>query len=110
MYGGWCPPRSSKPFERRWWGVLGEFDFHPSPPNSALPRTAKMTAERMDVPSRQSCVSIAGTTTTSAGIGARDLRPTASRSDRMQVTGGQIERSTGLGGLLSDYRQAPVAA
>jgi hypothetical protein len=41
---------------------------------------------------------------------SRDLRPTASRSDRMKVTGGQIERSTGRGGLLSDYRQVPMAA
>jgi len=41
---------------------------------------------------------------------SRNLRPPASRSDRMQVDGGQIERRTRLGGLLSDYRQLPVAA
>ena len=42
--------------------------------------------------------------------GSRNLRPPASRSDRLQVVGGQIERRTRLGGLLSDYRRLPVAA
>jgi putative transposase len=41
---------------------------------------------------------------------SRNLRPPAPRSDRMHVAGGQIERSTRLGGLLSDYRRIPVAA
>lgn len=41
---------------------------------------------------------------------SRNLRPPASRSDRMETTGGQIERRTRLGGLLSDYRQLPMAA
>jgi hypothetical protein len=40
------------------------------PRQLALRVTAKMTAKRMDVTSRQSCVSIAGTTTTSARVGA----------------------------------------
>ncbi len=35
---------------------------------------------------------------------SRNLRPPASRSDRMQIAAGQIERRTRLGGLLSDYR------
>ncbi|MHB8614326.1 MAG: transposase [Candidatus Dormibacteraceae bacterium] len=39
-----------------------------------------------------------------------NLRPPASRSDRMQVAGSPIERSTRLGGLRSDYRCQPVAA
>jgi transposase InsO family protein len=39
-----------------------------------------------------------------------NLRPPASRSDRVQVVGSQIERRTRLGGLLSDYRHMPVAA
>ena len=39
-----------------------------------------------------------------------NLRPPASRSDRVQVVGGQIERHTRLGGLLSAYRQLPMAA
>lgn len=38
---------------------------------------------------------------------SRNLRPPASRSDRMHMAGGQIERSTRLGGLLSDYRRMP---
>jgi len=42
--------------------------------------------------------------------GSRNLRPPASRSDRLQVVGGQIERRTRLDGLLSDYRHVPVAA
>jgi len=41
---------------------------------------------------------------------SRNLRPPASRSDRMQIAGGQIERRTRLGGLLSEYRQLPMAA
>jgi len=41
---------------------------------------------------------------------SRNLRPPASRSDRMQVDGGQIERRTRLGGLPSDCCQLPVAA
>jgi len=41
---------------------------------------------------------------------SRNLRPPASCSARVQVVGGQIERRTRLGGLLSDYRQLPVAA
>jgi putative transposase len=40
----------------------------------------------------------------------RNLRPPAFRSDRMHMAGGQIERSTRLGGLLSDYRRMRVAA
>jgi putative transposase len=40
----------------------------------------------------------------------RNLRPPASRADRIQLASGRIERSTRLGGLLSDYRQMPVAA
>ena len=41
---------------------------------------------------------------------SRNLRPPASRSDRMQIAGGPIERRTRLGGLLSDYREIRVAA
>jgi putative transposase len=41
---------------------------------------------------------------------SRNLRPPASASDPPQMTGGQIELSTRLGGLLSDYRRTPVAA
>ena len=41
---------------------------------------------------------------------SRNLRPPASRSDRVHLVGGQIERRTRLGGLLSDYRRLPVAA
>jgi putative transposase len=41
---------------------------------------------------------------------SRNLRPPASRSDPLQLAGGQIERSTRLGGLLSNYHQVPVAA
>jgi transposase InsO family protein len=41
---------------------------------------------------------------------SRNLRPPASHSDRVNVTGGRVERSTRLGGLLSDYRPVPVAA
>ncbi|HEY8921882.1 MAG TPA: integrase core domain-containing protein [Candidatus Limnocylindria bacterium] len=41
---------------------------------------------------------------------SRDLRPPTSRGDGMRVAGGWIERSTRLGGLLSDYHQMPVAA
>jgi putative transposase len=41
---------------------------------------------------------------------SRNLRPPGSRSDHFQMAGGQIERSTRLGGLLSDYRYVPMAA
>jgi len=41
---------------------------------------------------------------------SRNPRPPASRSDRIQISGGPIERRTRLGGLLSDYRQIRVAA
>jgi transposase InsO family protein len=41
---------------------------------------------------------------------SRNLRPPASRSDWIQVADRPIERSTRLGGLLSDYRYQPVAA
>jgi hypothetical protein len=41
---------------------------------------------------------------------SRSLRPPASRSDRIQMSGSQVERSTRLGGVLSDYRHGPVAA
>jgi len=41
---------------------------------------------------------------------SRNLRPPASRSDPIEVAGARVERSTRLGGLLSDYRQMPVAA
>jgi hypothetical protein len=41
---------------------------------------------------------------------SRNLRPPASRSNRVQMVGGQIERRTRLGGLLSDYRRLAVAA
>jgi len=41
---------------------------------------------------------------------SRNLRPPASRSDRIQIAGGQIERRTRLGCLLSDYRQLTMAA
>jgi putative transposase len=40
---------------------------------------------------------------------SRNLRPPASRSDGKEVTGGKIERSTRLGGLLSDYHRIEVA-
>jgi hypothetical protein len=38
------------------------------------------------------------------------LRPPASPGDRVQTTDGQIERTTRLGGLLSDYRRVPQVA
>lgn len=41
---------------------------------------------------------------------SRNLRPPASRSDPVQKAGGQIERATHLGGLLSDCRRVSVAA
>ncbi len=41
---------------------------------------------------------------------SRNLRPPASRSDRIYMASGQIERRTRLGGCLSDYRQLAVAA
>ncbi len=41
---------------------------------------------------------------------SRNLRPPASGTDRIHMTGGQIERTTRLGGLLSDYRRVPEAA
>lgn len=41
---------------------------------------------------------------------SRNLRPPALRSDRKQIAGGQIERSTRLGGLLSDHRRMPLVA
>jgi len=41
---------------------------------------------------------------------SRNLRPPASPLDRIQIAGGKIERSTRLGGLLSDYRHTLVAA
>jgi putative transposase len=41
---------------------------------------------------------------------SRNLRPPASRSDRIQTAGGQVEPGTRLGGLLSDYRRVPLAA
>lgn len=41
---------------------------------------------------------------------SRNLRPPASRSDRIPVAGSPIERSTRLGGLLSDYRCQLAAA
>ncbi len=41
---------------------------------------------------------------------SRNLRPPASRSDPTQMAGGQVQRATRLGGLLSDYRRVPVAA
>jgi putative transposase len=41
---------------------------------------------------------------------SRNLRPPASSRDPMHMAGGQIERSTRLGGLLSDYRYVPMAA
>jgi putative transposase len=41
---------------------------------------------------------------------SRDLQPPASLNDRVQMDGGQIERKTRLGGLLSDYRRVRVAA
>jgi len=41
---------------------------------------------------------------------SRNQRPPACRGDRIQVAGGQIERSTRLGGLLSDYRRIQLAA
>jgi putative transposase len=41
---------------------------------------------------------------------SRSLRPPACPSDRVQATDGQIERTTRLGGLLSDYRRVPQAA
>ena len=41
---------------------------------------------------------------------SRNLRPPASRSDSIQVASRQIERSTRLGGLLSNYRYVPTAA
>jgi len=40
---------------------------------------------------------------------SRSLRPPACPSDRVQATDGQIERTTRLGGLLSDYRRVPQA-
>jgi putative transposase len=41
---------------------------------------------------------------------SRNLRPPASGSYLIDATGGKIERRTRLGGVLSDYRRAPVAA
>ncbi len=41
---------------------------------------------------------------------SRNLRPPAARSDREPTVGGYIERSTRLGGVLSDYRQMSQAA
>jgi hypothetical protein len=41
---------------------------------------------------------------------SRNLRPPGSHSDPILMAGGPIARSTRLGGLLSDYRQLPVAA
>jgi transposase InsO family protein len=41
---------------------------------------------------------------------SRSLRPPACPSERVQATDGQIERTTRLGGLLSDYRRVPQAA
>jgi hypothetical protein len=41
---------------------------------------------------------------------SRSLRPPASPGDRVQTTDGQIERTTRLGGLLSDYRRVPQVA
>jgi len=38
------------------------------------------------------------------------FRTQPGRSDRLQVAPGRIQRSTRLGGLLSDYRQMPMAA
>lgn len=40
----------------------------------------------------------------------RSLKPPASRSDRILLADSPIERSTRLGGLLSDYRYVSVAA
>ncbi len=41
---------------------------------------------------------------------SRNLRPPASRGHPIQMAEGQIERTTRLGGLLSDYRQMRAAA
>jgi len=41
---------------------------------------------------------------------SRNLRPLASRNDPVHAAGGRVEHSTRLGGLLSDYRNGPVAA
>jgi transposase InsO family protein len=41
---------------------------------------------------------------------SRSLRPPASPSDPIYFVGGQIERGTRLGGLLSDYHRVPQAA
>ena len=41
---------------------------------------------------------------------SRNLRPPASRGDPTLAASGRIERTIRLGGLLSEYHQAPVAA
>src|SRR6266568_5093183 len=40
---------------------------------------------------------------------SRSLRPPASRGDPITLVGGRLERSTRLGGLLSEYRRMRLA-